>query len=205
MSIVIEALVTNAAGARRAESRGARRLELCAGPDLGGTTPSLETLAAVRAGCALPVMCMVRPRGGDFVYTPAELAEMRRSIEDFKAAGAAGVVFGALTTESTWDLGSMRELAHLARPMLVTAHRAFDHLKDKRAGLEALVELGIERVLTSGGAPTAAQGEEQLSKLVGQAAGRIVILAGAGVNGNNMDELIAKTGVREVHGSWWAR
>jgi len=204
-ALVIEALVSDLQGAHTAKRNGAHRLELCASVDLGGTSPTIATVESVVRGSSLPAMCMVRPRGGNFVYSEAELDEMLSTITAYKAEGAHGVVFGALNPDSTWNTDQMTRLVAASRPMAVTAHRAFDETPDAGAALEQLIDLGIERVLTSGQAATAPTGAELLSRLVALADDRIVILAGAGLTGHNYQALATQTGIREVHGSWWGR
>lgn len=191
----VDALSTSVASAEG----GARRLELCANLDLGGTTPDAALVTRCVAAVTIPVFVMVRPRGGDFVYDEAEAASMLYDIAVMKHAGAHGIVCGALTADGNIDVPLMQRLVEAARPLPVTCHKAFDEARDLPAALEALCDLGVDRVLTSGGAPTAAEGAAMLARLVKQAGGRIAILAGGGVRAHNVVDLVRTTGVREVH------
>lgn len=144
-------------------------------------------------------MVMVRPRGGDFVYTPDEAEALRRDVAAVGAAGAHGVVTGALTREGGIDMPLMHVLVAAAAPLPVTCHKAFDAARDLDAALEQLVALGIRRVLTSGGATTAVRGATTLRRLVQRAAGRVTVMAGGQVRASSVGALIAATGVTEVH------
>lgn len=156
-------------------------------------------MAAARAAIAIPLHVLIRPRVGDFVYTAGELREMVDAIGDANAAGADGVVIGALTTAGRIDEPAMRRLLAAARPLTVTCHRAFDGIADQPAALEVLVRLGVDRVLTSGGASTALEGADRLRQLVDAGAGRIVIMAGGGIRPANVAQVVRSSGVREVH------
>jgi copper homeostasis protein len=188
--ILLEAAVESLDAARAAAEGGAHRLELCTDLAHGGTTPDLNLL---RVRFPIPVFVLVRPRPGDFVYTDAEHRTMLDQIRSARAAGAQGIVTGDL------DDGHTRALIAAARPLPVTFHRAFDVFPDLPAALERLISLGVERVLTSGGAPTAPDGAEQIRRLVVQAQGRIEILPGGCITPANVARLVQTTGVREVH------
>jgi copper homeostasis protein len=142
---------------------------------------------------------MVRPRGGDFLYSASELDVMRRDIQVSKELGADGVVFGLLTDEGDIDKDRTGELVRLARPMAVTFHRAFDMAREPRAALEALIELGVDRVLTSGQEATALEGGELIAGLVRQAAGRIIVMPGGGIDEHTIDAVLRRTGAAEIH------
>lgn len=187
-------------GALAAEAAGVDRLELCGLLHDGAVTPSLGLITRVLASVTLPVHVFVRPRVGNFVYDAGDAEVMGVDIEAAKAAGAPGVVFGALTRDGRIDRALMSDLILLARPMRVGFHRAFDQLTDQMAGLETLVELGVSVVLTSGGPARALDGADQLRRLVDQAAGRIDILAGGGITAENVRALVERSGVRHVHG-----
>lgn len=187
-----EAAIASAAG-------GAARLELCAHLEVGGTTPDPALVSRVAASVPVPVMAMVRPRGGDFVYGSDEIERLLRDVAAMRAAGAHGLVFGALTGAGAIDMPLMRALVQAAGPLPVTCHRAFDEARDLEQALDALVELGVTRVLTSGGAPTAAEGTPALARLVARASGRIVVMAGGTVRAGNAGALVAATGITEVH------
>ncbi|MFM8347334.1 MAG: copper homeostasis protein CutC, partial [Bacteroidota bacterium] len=147
----------------------------------------------------IDVMVMIRPRGGDFVYSPDEYDAMKSDIMAAKRMGMDGVVLGILDDQGRIDVERCRELILLAKPMQVTCHRAFDHTPDPMDALEACIAAGFDRILTSGRALSALQGKELLARLVQAADGRIIILAGVGINGENVAEIVRTTGVGEVH------
>jgi copper homeostasis protein len=197
--VLVEACVDSVESALAAARGGAHRIELCANLIEGGTTPSAGTLAVCRAGLDIPIFVLVRPRGGDFLYSAAERAVMLEDIRRAKAAGAHGIVTGVLSADGEIDVDHTRELIAAARPLQVTFHRAFDVCRDATSALETLVALGVERVLTSGQAATAPEGAETIARHVRQAAGRIGVLPGGGVTPDNVAPLIRATGVTEVH------
>ena len=198
-SILVEACVDSVASSLAAARGGARRLELCDALFDGGTTPSAGMIAACKAAVAIPIFVMIRPRGGGFVYSDAERDVMRRDVVVARELGADGVVIGGLRVDGTLDLALVRCLVEAAQELPVTFHRAFDLTPDFAAGLEALADAGVQRVLTSGGAPTAPEGVKALAKLVRQAGSRLVVMAGGGVREENVRSLISVSGVREVH------
>jgi copper homeostasis protein len=198
-AVLVEACVAGVASARTAEASGAGRVELCSGLVEGGITPSLGLMARVRERVEIPVHVLIRPRGGDFLYDGDELEVMLRDIAAVKAAGCEGVVLGALDPAGAVDREVTARLADAARPLSVTFHRAFDLARDPAEALEVLLELGIDRLLTSGQAPTARQGAACIAGLVRRAAGRLVIMAGGGIDQAAAAELVAETGVRELH------
>jgi copper homeostasis protein len=156
-------------------------------------------IAACRQAVGMPLFVLIRARGGDFVYSDAEADLMVYDAGVARELGADGVVVGALCTDGSLDLELTRRLVEAARPIAVTFHRAFDVCRDPAQALEELIALGVDRVLTSGQAATAADGSATIARLVRQAAGRIEILAGGGVNEENAAALFAATGVREIH------
>ena len=182
-----------------AERGGAGRLELCDALFDGGTTPSAGMIAACREHVRIPLFVIVRPRGGGFVYSEAELDVMRRDIVAARGLGADGVVIGALRPGATVNVDHTRSLVDVAGGLPVTFHRAFDFTPDLGAALEAVAAAGVTRVLTSGGAPTAGDGVPELASLVRQARDRLVVMAGGGIREANVQSIIAATGVREVH------
>ncbi len=184
-----------------AAAGGAQRVELCANLLEGGTTPSSGLLTACRQAISIDLHVLIRPRGGDFCYDEAELDVMRHDIVYAKQHGVEGVVLGMLRPDGTVDCHGMRELIALARPLRVTFHRAFDMASNPTAALEDVVSLGADYLLTSGQQVTAFAGRELIRELVQQAAGRIAIMPGAGVNEENILELAAVTGAREFHSS----
>jgi len=197
--VLVEACVETVDGARAAETGGAGRIELCAGLIEGGTTPSAGAIAQARERIAIPLFVIVRPRGGDFVYSDGDLGVMRHDIANAASAGADGVVIGALTSAGRVDSAIVRELVELARPMQVTFHRAFDLTRDFADALEALVDAGVDRVLTSGGAATAVEGIATLASLVRQAGNRIAVMAGGRITEATAAQIVRETGVREIH------
>jgi len=197
--IQIEACVESLEAAVAAAAGGAHRIELCTNLAAGGTSPSSEQLAACVSQLRIPVFVMVRPRSGDFRYSSAEVTAMFDEIKRVKDAGAQGIVTGALRLGGTVDENLTGELIAAARPLPVTFHRAFDSCGDMEESLETLIALGAARILTSGQAETAPQGAATIAKLVLLAAGRIGILAGGGINADNVAALVQTSGVREVH------
>jgi copper homeostasis protein len=196
---VLEVSVETAESALAAEHGGANRIELCAELRQGGITPSEDLMRQVRDKVRLPIFVMVRPRAGDFVYTPEEVEQMRRQINAAKRLRMDGIVIGVVTKDRRVDIESTRELVKLARPLPVTFHRAFDETADLNAALEDVIETGAARILTSGGATTALAGLEQLASLVAGAKERIVILPGGGINASNLQQVLTRIDASEVH------
>lgn len=183
-----------------AQAGGADRVELCAGIPEGGTTPSYGDIATARELLThTRLHVIIRPRGGDFLYTPLEQRIMLKDIESARRLGADGVVFGCLTPEGDIDIALMNQLLEAAQGMSVTFHRAFDVCRQPKQALETLIQLGCHRILTSGAQPTAEQGIPLLKELQAQADGRIILLAGCGVNENNIARIASETGIREFH------
>ena len=196
---LLEISVETAEAAAAAERGGAQRIELCAELSLGGLTPSEELMRRVRELVRVPIFAMVRPRAGDFVYSPEEVSQMRRDIATAKRARMDGIVLGVLTAERHVDGERTRELVKLAEPLPVTFHRAFDEVADIDGALEAVIETSAARILTSGGAPTAPQGLAALAKMIAAAGNRITIVPGSGVNPSNILEVVQRTQAREFH------
>ena len=183
-----------------AQAGGADRVELCAGIPEGGTTPSYGDIATARELLThTRLHVIIRPRGGDFLYTPLEQRIMLKDIENARRLGVDGVVFGCLTPEGDIDIALMKQLLEAAQGMSVTFHRAFDVCRQPKQALETLIQLGCYRILTSGAQPTAEQGIPLLKELQAQADGRIILLAGCGVNENNIARIASETGIREFH------
>ena len=199
MSILIEACVDSVASALAAQDGGAGRIELCDALVEGGLTPSAGKIAMCCERLTIPVVVLIRPRSGDFLYGDTDTELMFRDIEVAKRLGAKGVAIGALRPDGTVDEARMKLLIAAARPMEVVFHRAFDGTPDPFAALEALVKLGVDRVLTSGQGKTAAEGIPVLEALVTSAKGRIAILAGGGVDETNAPRLVTAARVRELH------
>jgi copper homeostasis protein len=198
-SVLVEVCIDSVADAVAAERGGAGRVELCADLVRGGTTPSAGMIAAVRERVRIPVVVLVRPRPGDFLYSPDELSVMRRDIEAAKALGADGVALGVLQADGRVDVDAMRPLVALARPMSVTVHRAFDLAREAAEALDALLALGVDRLLTSGAAPTALDGIETIAALVRRAGDALAVMAGGRVGADDALRLAREAGVREVH------
>jgi copper homeostasis protein len=198
--LFVEAAVESFAQAAAAEAAGVNRIELCGTLHDGAVTPSAGLIARCVERLRTPIHVFIRPRTGDFVYDADDLAIMSADIALARTAGVAGVVFGALTADGQVDATAMRALVAAARPLAVGFHRAFDQVRDQFEALEVLVRLGVEVVLTSGGAPTALEGAERLRALVERAAGRLVILAGGSITAANVRTIVERSGVRAVHG-----
>lgn len=182
-----------------AQKGGAQRVELCAGIPEGGTTPSIGEIKTAREMIDIKLHVIIRPRGGDFLYSPIEKASMIADIYAAREAGADGLVFGALTPDGSIDLNLMKELMNASGNCPVTFHRAFDRCKDPFRALEEIIDLGVTRILTSGQQPTAPQGAGLIHQLIERAKGRIIILAGCGVNENNIHQLAKESGAQEFH------
>ena len=182
-----------------AQEGGADRVELCSGIPEGGTTPSFGMIRKARASIDIALNVIIRPRGGDFLYTTDELEEMVYDIMAAKELGADGLVFGCLTKEGNVDKEAMSILMKASEGLPVTFHRAFDHSADPMKALEDIIDLGCARILTSGCRPSAMQGASLLAELVKAAAGRIIIMPGCGVNEGNIAEIARLSGAREFH------
>lgn len=184
-----------------AEVGGADRIELCAGLGEGGTTPSHGVIAATRDAVDIPVFVLVRPRNGDFLYDSREIDAMCRDIRECAALGCEGVVIGALDADGGIDLAACKAMVAAAAGLEVTFHRAFDAVADRARSLEQAIDLGCTRILTSGGARSAPEGVDAIAESIRQAAGRITVLSGAGINAGNLADLVARSGGREFHAS----
>ncbi|GAB3501314.1 copper homeostasis protein CutC [Spirosoma knui] len=198
--MTVEICAYSLASCLAAQQAGAHRIELCGGLAEGGTTPSAGLIQLVKQQVQIPVFVMIRPRGGDFLYTETELAVMEADIHLVKALGADGIVLGCLTPDGSIDEAITRRLIELANPLPVTFHRAFDMAHNPTEALEAVIRTGAARILTSGQQSTAEAGLPLLRELVKQAGGRIEIMAGAGVNADNA-QLFAQAGVDAIHSS----
>ncbi len=196
----IEICANSAASAEFAQKGGAYRVELCAGIPEGGTTPSMGEISMARDVLKeTKLHVIIRPRGGDFLYSEMEQEIMLRDVKMAKELGADGVVFGCLTAEGDIDIPFMKRLMEASEGVNVTFHRAFDMCRDPKNALEQLIELGVGRVLTSGQKATAELGIPLLKELVDQAAGRIIIMPGCGVNAGNIRRIADETGAQEFH------
>jgi copper homeostasis protein len=199
MSILLEACVDSVEAAVAAQEGGAQRVELCANLLEGGTTPSAGTIQLARRRIRIGMNVIIRPRGGDFCYSRAEFEVMKLDIEVAKRAGADGVVIGILTEDGSVDKARSGELIQLARPMTVTFHRAFDVLRDPYAAMETLIELGVNRILTSGQDISVLEGLDLIADLVRKANQRIIIMPGGGITERNIKRIVELSGAQEFH------
>lgn len=183
------------------ETSGAQRIELCDNPADGGTTPSYGMIRKARSLVNIELYPMIRPRGGDFLYTDDEFEIMKTDIRSCKELGCDGVVIGLLNSDGTVDANRCKHLTDLAYPMGVTFHRAFDRTRDALEALETIINCGCERILTSGSRPTATEGAELIAELVKAADERIIIMPGSGIRSNNIAALVQQTGASEFHTS----
>lgn len=197
--MLIEAVTETVDAAVAAGRSGAGRLELCANLAVGGTTPLEATLARVVEAATIPVFVMIRPRAGSFVYADDEIDAMRRDIATAAAGGAAGIVLGVLHPDNRVDVERTRMLVDAADGLPVTFHRAIDKSPHLLEALDCLIDAGVSRVLTSGGAATAIDGVDVLARLVARAGSRLGVMPGGGIRAHNVREVIARTGAREIH------
>lgn len=184
-----------------AQKAGANRIELCDGPGEGGTTPSYGFIKTAREKLSIDLFVMIRPRGGDFLYSEDEFEMMKSDVLLCKQLGCDGIVTGILTPDGKVDIKRNKELVELAAPLKATFHRAFDRVSYPSEALEDIIDIGFERILTSGGVPKAMDGAQNLAKLITQAAGRISIMPGSGVNASNILSLAKITKAIEFHSS----
>ena len=199
MKYKIEICANSVASCIQAEKGGAFRVELCAGIPEGGTTPSYGEIAVARKLLNIKLNIIIRPRGGDFLYSDVEHQSMLHDIEIAKKLGVDGVVIGCLTADGKVDMLRNKELIAAAKGMSVTFHRAFDMCEDPFESLEQIISLGCDILLTSGQQPTAIEGVSLLSKLVTKADGRIIIMPGSGINENNIAIIANETKATEFH------
>jgi copper homeostasis protein len=195
----LEVVVYNIEGALKALDGGADRIEVCAGPGEGGITPSCGMVEVIRQNVTCDVYVMIRPRGGDFHYSRYEFHAMKRDITQHQKISVDGFVLGILNTDGTLDKVRCRELIERARPLKVTCHRAFDMTRDPFEALEDCIEVGFERILTSGHRTKAMEGIELLGELVERAKHRIIVMPGSGINEENIEELSRRTHATEYH------
>jgi len=201
MKVLLEICIDSVESALAAKAGGADRLEVCSCLAAGGTTPSMGLVKQCVDRVQLPVMMMIRPHDGGFVYQDDDLETMLTDIEVAQTLGVQGVVFGALTEDRQIHLEHCQRLIEAATSLETTFHRAFDVVVDPIESLDQLVTLGFHRLLTSGQAATAEAGSALIRQLCEHAQQRVEILAGAGINSQNAQQIVAGTGVREVHAS----
>lgn len=196
---IFEICVDSPEGVIAARDGQADRVELCDNLFEGGTTPSIGAIKMARRVGGIKLHVMIRPRGGDFLYSDVEFETMKFDIEAARSSRVDGIVIGILITDGNVDKERTTELVTLARPMSVTFHRAFDLCRDPFAELESLIEIGVDRVLTSGQQPDALAGAETIKKLVEAAGERIVVMACGGIDETNAAEVVAATAASELH------
>jgi copper homeostasis protein len=197
--VIYEICVDSIGGVVAAKAEGAARVELCADLLEGGITPSRGMIRRARAVAGIRLHVIIRPRGGDFLFDDDEFAVMEADIDTAKSEGADGVVIGLLTADATIDVVRTRRLIERARPMAVTFHRAFDMTADPFATLETLIDLGVDRVLTSGQEESVLEGLPLLAELVRRAGDRIIIMPGGGITARNVGRIVAEMKPREMH------
>lgn len=201
MKLIIEIATSDFATTKSAVGGGADRIELCANLAEGGTTPSYGHIKRCREEFEVLLFPIIRQRGGDFLYTKDEYEIMLHDVKLCKQLGCDGVVTGLLNMDGTIDIARTSELIEAAYPMEVTFHRAFDRCKDPFAAMEELIEIGCQRILTSGQKPTVSEGIDLLAELNKKANDRIIILPGSGVRVDNIKRIAEKTGCTEFHSS----
>ncbi|QND54286.1 copper homeostasis protein CutC [Phyllobacterium sp. 628] len=198
--MLLEVCVDDSNGLAAAIAGGADRVELCSALELGGLTPTPGLIGQAIVS-PIPIYAMIRPRPGNFVFAEADIDAMLREIDMIRSAGLAGVVFGANHVDGRLDHTTLERLMRNCEGLGVTLHRAFDLVPDLQEAIETAIELGFERILTSGRTPTSAQGLDNLEKTFALAAGRIKIMPGSGVNIGNADALLQRIPFREIHSS----
>lgn len=198
---ILEIAVFSVEAAVDAINAGADRIEFCENPLEGGTTPSFGSLSTLIKVSNKSIFPIIRPRGGDFLYSKKEFEAMRSDVLMARKLDYPGVVIGLLNADGTIDTERTKRLVDLASPMEVTFHRAFDRCKDPFNALEDIIKTGCKRILTSGQLPNAAENLPLLKKLVEQAGDRIIIMPGSGVRSNNIKEILTQTGATEIHSS----
>ncbi|MDR0866664.1 MAG: copper homeostasis protein CutC [Candidatus Symbiothrix sp.] len=206
--LLLEVCADSLENALTAQSAGARRIEFCSGLPEGGLTPSFAQIRGAREKLSSSKLyVLIRPRSGDFLYNAGEFEIIKSDIHFCGVCGCDGVVIGILNPDGTVDTERCRELVKIAKDyeMGVTFHRAFDRSNDLFQAMEDIIDLGCERILTSGGRDTAIEGADTLRQLIEKAGDRIIIMPGAGVTPENAVELIQKTGLRELHGTFRSR
>jgi len=198
---MLEVIGFNIESCAIAQAAGAHRIELCANPYDGGTTASYGFIKAARELLTIQLFPIIRPRGGDFLYSDAEFEIMKTDVQHCKNLGCDGVVIGMLHADGSVDMVRCKQLVELAYPLGVTFHRAFDRTNDPFKALEDIIAIGCERILTSGQKPTAIEATELIAKLIERANSRIIIMPGSGVRSENILEVAEKTGATEFHTS----
>lgn len=199
--LYLESCCTSLEEVKRACACGADRIELCEDIDKGGVTPSLSLVKEVLSTSAIPVNVMIRPRGGDFIYSEEEILQMIEDIRSYKSTGINGFVFGCLTPENEVDISAMKRLMAEVGGKPVTFHRAFDSVANPEKALEDIISLGCTHLLTSGNMEDAFAGRFNIARLVEQAAGRITIIAGKGIRPQNLKQIAIDSKAPQFHGT----
>ena len=198
--MIKEACVESLIDAIEAEKRGADRIELCDNLSQGGTTPSYGTIKLALSTLKIPVFPIIRPRGGDFYYTPPEIEVIKEDIKICKSLGVKGVVLGILTADKKIDFKTLAEFMELAKPMEVTFHKAIDELEDPTLVIDELINLGVKRILSSGTKPTALEGRDILNKMIEKAGDRLTIVVAGKVTKEILPEVSSLIPAKEYHG-----
>lgn len=198
--MIKEACVESLIDALEAEKRGADRIELCDNLSQGGTTPSYGTIKVALSTLKIPVFPIIRPRGGDFYYTPAEIEVIKEDIKVCKSLGAKGVVLGLLTKDKKIDFEVLSQLVELAKPMEVTFHKAIDELEDPTLVIDEMINIGVKRILSSGTKPTALEGKDMLNKMIEKAGDRLTIVVAGKVTKEILPEVSNLIPAKEYHG-----
>lgn len=201
MNFKLEVIAFNIESCQLAQKSGAHRIELCDNPGEGGTTPSIGMIKAAREKVDIELFPIIRPRGGDFLYSDDEFDIMKEDILQCKKIGCDGVVIGMLNPDGTVDKIRTSQLVNLAYPMSVTFHRAFDRANDPFYAMEDIIECGCERILTSGQQPSALEGIELISALIKKAEERIIIMPGSGLRSDNIISIAQQSSAIEFHSS----
>lgn len=199
--LFLESCCTSLEEVKKACLCGADRIELCEDISSGGVTPSLDLLEKTLSSSTIPVNAMIRPRGGNFVYSEDEIQQMIKDINSFKDLDVNGFVFGCLTPDNEVDIPAMKKLMAAASGKPVTFHRAFDSVRDPQKALEDIISLGCTHILTSGNTENAFDGRFNIAKLVEQAAGRITIIAGKGIRAGNLQQIAEDSHASQFHGT----
>jgi copper homeostasis protein len=199
--VLLEICVASLDYAIAAERAGADRIELCSELDCGGVTPSARLMEAARAQLRIPIHVLIRPRAGDFVYSSREFLAVRKAIQNAKDRKMDGIVVGILDQKSRIDVARTRELVELAHPLPVTFHRAFDETGCWRESLEAVIQTGAKRLLTSGCHPKAPDALSTIARMVEGWAGRLIVMPGSGITPANVVRVVRATSAREIHAS----
>ena len=198
---LVEVCVESLVSARAAHAGGAGRIELCDRLDLGGLTPATDLIRQVKREISIKLHVLIRPREGNFNYSHKEYQKIQDEIRECKDLGVDGIVIGILLPDGSLDVERMSKILELATPLSTTFHRAFDEIKDPANSVKQIINLGMDRILSSGQQPEAPQGSELLQKMIVQAGEELIIMPGAGLNTENITEFAREIRTSEYHGS----